>query len=226
MIAKQSWNERPAFKPLLPGQLFLCLWSRGRCHHSAAVADRVDEGSAGFLLMADGEACEERDGSKDDEHQCGAETTATGLRGRIRRALLGGLGRGFVGTALDGWQARGGFFRSKGVEFFFGESEIEGHVANSDGAAAAQGDGFITGAVQLDAVGRSDVAEFVATTDPPHFRMDHRDRARIDGDIVFTAAAQGNDLAVELEPIGLGGFFGNCDRDARHGAKTQWFSRF
>jgi hypothetical protein len=67
--------------------------------------------------------------------------------------------------------------------------------------------------------------QFIPALDPPHFRMMHRDRARIDHDVIFSSPPQRDHLAVELETVRLSIFIRNSDRDARHGVINGWVTR-
>ena len=110
--------------------------------------------------------------------------------------------------------------------FFIGEQKIKGDVAQFDGGTAVERDHLLADPVALDAIGGADVDEFIATLDPAHFRMFGGYGAAIDDDVILTAAAEGDNLTVELEPVRLGIFFGNGDRDAWHGLITMGLGSF
>ena len=169
--------------------------------------------------MADGHPCEKRGCGENEEDQDSAKTTATG-RGRSGSGRAGCGPRRQFGLARDRrWLGR--LFAGKRLGFLVAEREIKGDVADFRRRAAAQRDHLVADAVELDAIGRADVVEFVAALDSAHFRVMHRDRAGFDRDVVVAAAAQGDRLAVELEAVGLGVFLRNGDRDAGHGCVNE-----
>jgi len=177
--------------------------------------------------VANGEAGEEGCGGEDEEEDDHAEAAAGGLgdkgwasgNGFAFGAALGFFRAGFLGFADDGGFG-GWFFAGEGFAFFVGELEVEGDIAEFDGGSVAEGDDAFAFAFEFDAVGGADVAEFVAAFDADHFGVFDGNGAAVDGDVVFAAAPEGDDLAVELEAVGLGVFVRNGDRDAWHLSRT------
>jgi len=117
-------------------------------------------------------------------------------------------------------------FARESCALFIGEQEIKRDVAQFESRSAVEWDHLLADPVALDAIGRADVDEFVAALDATHFRMLGGYGAAIDDDVIFTAAAEGDHLTVELEPVRLGIFFGNGDRDAWHGLITMRLRSF